>query len=336
MRVERVVPWRRPIAAGDARNVWHERRGVLVVVEHRGMRGIGEASPLPGFAAGGAGAGVAGFGAPGVAGSGASGGEAAAMRFAVETAVLDVLARLRGVSVAELLVSAPAARVAINALVGDEASARAAIARGVMTLKLKVGAEDPGRLRALAAVLPRITWRLDANQRWPLAEVEVRLAALADAAGPSRIEYVEEPATGLGPTLRAPLPLPIALDESLASPERDTWLDAALASGAVAALILKPTVLGGFAACAALARRARAHGVEPIVTHALEGPVGTAACAELARALACERPVGLDHHATLAAWNRSIPQLAGDAIAAAAAPGLGLDVDELLAAAEAR
>lgn len=314
MRIARVVPWRRAIAAGDARNAWHERHGLVVVVEHRGMRGIGEASRLPGFAAG---------------------GETAAMRFAVETAVLDVLARLRGVSIAELLVPAPAARVPINALVTDEASARAAIARGVTTLKLKLGPDDPARLHALATVLPRVTFRLDANQSWPLADVARRLAALADAAGASDIEYVEEPAAGLAATLRAPLPLPIALDESLAASDRDTWLDAALASGAVAALILKPTVLGGFAACAALARRARAHGVQPIVTHALEGPVATAACAELARALGCTSPVGLDHHPTLAAWKISIPQLAGDGIVAASSPGLGLDIEAILAAAEA-
>jgi L-Ala-D/L-Glu epimerase len=311
MRVERIVPWRREIAApaSDARNRWSERSGSLIVVEHEGVRGIGEASPLPGF----------------VAAESGYGGEAAARRFAVETAVLDARARARGVSVAELLVARPAARVPINAVVHDAAGARAAVARGVRTLKVKAGPDDD--IDAFAIGLPGVRLRVDANQTWPLAEVEARLAALAGG----RVEYVEEPAADLAPRLRGRLPVPIALDESLARADRDEWLDRALASGAVAALVLKPTVLGGFAACAALARRARAYGVAAVVTHALEGPVAMAACAELARALAPEIAVGLDRHVVLDAWDVAVPQLAGDAVVAAPAAGLGLDIGALLA-----
>ena len=38
------------------------------------------------------------------------------------------------------------------------------------------------------------------------------------------------------------------------------------------------------------------HGVAPIVTHALEGPIGLAACRELARAIGADVPVGLGPH----------------------------------------
>jgi hypothetical protein len=40
-------------------------------------------------------------------------------------------------------------------------------------------------------------------------------------------------------------------------------------------------------------------GVAPIVTHALEGPIGFAACHELARAVGADVPVGLGPHSAL-------------------------------------
>src|SRR5206468_1527550 len=63
--------------------------------------------------------------------------------------------------------------------------------------------------------------------------------------------------------------------------------------------VLKPTLLGGFATCLELARRAHTAGVAAIVTHALEGPVGFAACVELARAIGGPHAHGLAPHAGL-------------------------------------
>jgi o-succinylbenzoate synthase len=333
----RVVPWRRRIVAGDARRAWQERRGWLVVVERDGVRGIGEASPLPGFGDGGGGGAGRGDGGGGDGDSPDDLAAAAAIRFGLETAMMDLESRRRGVPLADLLAPSPAARVPVNAVVADAVGAAAAVARGIATLKLKVGGDHARTLatvRAIAAAAPGAALRLDANQSWPLDEVERRLAELAALA--VAIEYVEEPAAGLAARLAArgtSFALPVALDESLAASDR-AWLDAALASGAVAAIVLKPTVLGGLEACLALAARARAHGVDAVVTHALDGPVAAAAAAELARALSPARAVGLDHHVTLDAWPVRAPQLVDGAVVAAAAPGLGLDIDALLAAAE--
>lgn len=312
----RVVPWRRtlPASVADGRNAWSERRGWLVVVESDGVRGIGEASPLPGFAEG----------------EGAA--RRAAFRFALETAVIDAEARKRGIRFANLIADASLALVPVNALVSDVEGAQAAVARGIQTLKVKVGADHArtmATLRAIRHALPDIALRVDANQTWPLAEVEKRLAAMTEL----RLEYVEEPAVGLAALLRAKLPVPIALDESLALRDRHTWLDQAVASGALAALVLKPTVLGGIAVCRRLAFRAQAHGLAVNITHTLEGPVAVAACAELARALSLKGAVGLDRHAVLAAWSIEVPQLTSDAIIPASGAGLGIDVDAAIAAA---
>jgi L-alanine-DL-glutamate epimerase-like enolase superfamily enzyme len=241
---------------------------------------------------------------------------------------------------ARVLSSNPVTRVPINAVAHDRdgaeaalAAARAAIARGIRTIKLKTGADHDrtlATLRELRGALPDITLRVDANQSWPLAEVESRMRDLVSL----RLQYVEEPAAGLATALDGPLPIPVALDESLASPDCNAWLHHALHSGALAALVLKPTVLGGILICQHLAEHARAHGIEVNITHALEGPVAMAACASFALALAPEHAVGLDRHAFLDAWPMSPPQLAADAIVATNAPGLGLDLDALLAAAE--
>lgn len=329
----RLVPWRRELAAGGAnsRGAWAERRGWLVVVEHGGMRGIGEASALPEFGRAAA---------------------SAAMRFGLETAMLDAVARERGVSVAEVLVAGSGERgtedggrgagdrmrdgrrVVVNAVVADAGEARAAVKRGIGTLKVKVGEDHEevmAVMREIRDAVPGVVLRVDANQGWPLAQVEQRLAAMAELG----LAYVEEPAAGLAAMLRRPLAVPVALDESLAAADREVWLDRALGSGAVGAIVLKPTLLGGMRACLALAARARRYGVEVVVTHALEGPVAMAACCELARAIAPKLAVGLDRHPGLEGWRVEVPQLQGVEVVAAAGSGLGIDVDAVIAEAEA-
>ena len=137
--------------------------------------------------------------------------------------------------------------------------------------------------------------RIDANRSWPRADVHARLAALA--AFP--IDFVEEPCLDAHELLASRLPCRIALDESLATLDT-AQLARALRSPDLAALILKPTLVGGFARCLELAALARAANVAPIVTHALEGPIGTAACVELAHVIGGDVAVGLAPHPGLA------------------------------------
>jgi L-alanine-DL-glutamate epimerase-like enolase superfamily enzyme len=258
-----------------------------------------------------------------------------AARFALETALLDLLAARRGCSLAELLVpagSAPASSVPLNAVVDSVEAASAAWARGITTLKLKLGLDtdaDARLLRALRAAIPASHLRLrgDANRGWPLAETRDRLAALAFA----ELDYVEEPCRELPALLAAssswPAALPpIALDESAAERSADE-LRALLVHPRVAALIVKPTRLGGLLSCQRWAALAATSGKRTVVTHTLEGPVAMAACAELARALAPGNPelaVGLDVHPGLAAWPLPVPQLTPSRVEAQPRPGLAL------------
>lgn len=210
-------------------------------------------------------------------------------------------------------------RVPLSAVVDDPQGASDAFAAGIRCLKIKLAAgDDVERVFAIARAARRATLRIDGNRSWPRAEVAARLAALASLP----IEYVEEPCADAHLLLAAPLPCKLALDESLAMLAPDE-LEAALGSPQLAAVVLKPTLLGGLSATLALAEGARRAGVAAIVSHALEGPIGTAACAELALALGGDRAVGLSHHAAIAGWLVEVAQLAADHVHPAAAPGLG-------------
>lgn len=300
---------------GAARGVRGRAALIVEVQTARGARGHGEAAPLPGLSPDTlddaeralaalaarapleAGDGLDAFAALAAETAGPAGGSATvaagavaagaapSARFAIEAALAAALAAERGTTLAALLAAAigapgrpgPPASVVVE----DEDEARRAAAAGARALKLKVGPDgDLDRVRAIAAAAPGVRLRLDANRGWPRGAVRERLAALAGLP----IDYLEEPCAGAHELLGEALALPIALDESLAELAPDA-LDAALRAPGLGALVLKPTLLG-LAGAVALAARARAARVPAIVTHCLESPVGRAACAALADAVA--------------------------------------------------
>ncbi len=321
----RTVRW--PIASTGAARGRTERAAILVEVStDDGHTGLGEAAPLAGMSTDTLAAAIAGVAALAarapfsiegafdvIARFAAELTEAPSARFAIETALLGALASVRCCTIADLLVSSPARSLPCAVIVDTPEDARRAVAAGARTLKLKVGpGGDLDRIVAIAAAAPGMPLRLDANRSWPAGRVRERLFALAELP----IEFVEEPCGDAHALLEDPLPCPLALDESV-SLLSSSALDTALASRGLAALVLKPTVIGGFAACLALAARARAAGREVIITHALEGPVGTAACAELALALG-GHTAGLAPHSAIAGWSPQPPQLRATAIVSAA------------------
>lgn len=307
------VRW--PIEAGGAARASTVREALLVELrDELGAIGLGEAAPLPGVSPdtiAGAERAVAALAArlplevdelDDLAAATA----APAARFALETALVSLQAQRAGVTVAALL-GGTTTRLSCAVVVDTLDAARAALADGATVLKLKVGPGlDVARVAELATLGARL--RLDANGAWSPEETRAHLAALAHLP----IDFIEEPCRDA----RALLPGPIALDESLVG---DRAIDPRLA-----AVILKPTLLGGLRACIALAAAARAAGVAAIVTHALEGPVGTAACAELALALGGAPAVGLAPHAGIAGWAIAVPHLHATSIHAAHFPAVDL------------
>ncbi|MBK7071415.1 MAG: hypothetical protein IPH44_03840 [Myxococcales bacterium] len=307
------VRWAVAATGAAARGRWPTRAATIVALVDGDARGCGEAAPLPGFGDDPLPRATAELAAwqrdprAPIASPSAA--------WAIATASASLAAARAGLPLARAWGAPPGAALATAAVVDDPAAALAALAAGARALKLKLdGVDDRARVAAIRAVAPAAILTADANQAWPRAEVDDRLAALAGFG----LAYVEEPAAGLAGALPPAPAVPIALDESLAAPDRDRWLPAALATGAIGALILKPTVLGP-AACRTLAAQARAHGVPALVSHALEGPIGFAAARALALAVAPTAIHGLGPHPALAAWGEI----------AAVADGLGLAPAEL-------
>lgn len=311
---------RSPVA--NARLAWAERRtGIITLEGDSGLRGFGEASPLPGFSPDGLDSclrALADFDASGLptrleAGQSALAelGSASrrlpenvpAARAALEGALLDLWSREAGLPAWALLVESgqikPEPRAIAALLMGEPeqalSQAQAAQERGVQTFKFKIG--RPGALdRELAAtgdlrteLGDLVKLRLDANQCFGLAEARACLPRFA-AYG---LEFVEEPCSRGDLPKLTDLGVPLALDESL--PSLGSEIESQLRFLGVRALVLKPTLLGGISACAAWAKLAGQIGVNVVISHAFEGPVGFALCAALALSVgSAEVAHGLD------------------------------------------
>lgn len=166
-----------------------------------------------------------------------------------------------------------------------EAGAARRRAQGVCAVvKVKVGgngsiAEQAARVRAIAdQAASSLRLRLDANQCWSLSQAVEFAAALGkDVLGV--IDYIEEPLRDASqlPAFYDQTGMRYALDETLAAMARpaaapgpaDAAFEAAIKSKGLAALVLKPTLLGGFARCLALHSRAPA-GTEAVTSAAFE------------------------------------------------------------------
>lgn len=228
---------------------------------------------------------------------------------AVEHAVVELAARRRGVSVADMLAgggdsaSQMPIYANINRMCRDRdpdsiaAAAKAAVAGGLQRLKFapfdevtpaRLAAEGaelaaPGveRLRALRdAVGPDIDLMVDCHWRFTPDFTDF-LAGHARALG---ISWIEDPMPDFDPSVMEPLRgesgARIAGGEAMLTYED---LEALAASGAVDVLIADVKFVGGVTALNRICRMAAQHGVE-FAPHNPSGPVSTAASAHVAAA----------------------------------------------------
>lgn len=255
-----------------------------------------------------------------------------AARCAVEVALLDLLARRAGTSIAALA-GHDAPEVACNAqpgaLLDEDITERcaAAVERGFRVLKLKAGADDFERERTVLAGLharwPAVTWRLDVNGAWAPRDARRRLDALAGLG----VAYVEQPCAGDAVFALGEGEVPWAADEVLIDDAlRARFLADSDARRGCVAVVLKPMALGWLAA-RETALAAGALGLGVVVTHLLDGPVALAAACELARSAPGAWACGLDRHAGLDAWPPvEVGQARGATVGRAAGAGLGVEV----------
>jgi len=313
------LPLRQPLELGG--QTVRRRRGVLLrVTGAEGAVGWGEAAPLPGFSAE----------------SAADASEALSVRadalrgrdcpddpgrlleretpaappsvqFAVQSALLELRAARADVPGARLLgkvLGKGRETVPLNALISAETGDLAAHGKrlrraGFGAVKLKVGRAAPEtdaeRVRELDSGLGGdVSLRLDANRAWSLDAA----TAFAAAVAPVPIEYVEEPLAR--PNRLAEFAertgLSAALDET--TREQEPGGDVEGAEG-IAAVVLKPTLLGRLAVVRRWQAWADSVGAATVVSSSYESGVGTRMLLTLAAAWS-DVPAGLSAHMRLA------------------------------------
>jgi L-alanine-DL-glutamate epimerase-like enolase superfamily enzyme len=260
-----------------------------------------------------------------------------AVRSAVESALVDLLARVSRRSVAAYLDRRAAADVAVNALLGivppDEAAAQAValVEAGFGCLKLKAGDEPDGdvetRVSAVReAIGSEVALRLDFNGSLRTDEADEVLSSLARF----DIEYVEQPiAASAGAEALARLrwtgAVPIAADESV----RD--LGAArvlLDTRAVDALVVKPARVGGLRQAHAIVELATAASVPVTVSTLFESGVGLAGALHLAATAPGPQAHGLATGELLVSDLLRTPlSMRCGRMAVPDGPGLGVELD---------
>jgi O-succinylbenzoate synthase len=192
-------------------------------------------------------------------------------------------------------------KVPVNALLTGSAEeilaqSHTALAAGCQCLKIKTAElsfeEIPPLLERIVAIAP-CRFRLDSNRGWSLSGT----LRLAEEVSGFPIEYFEEPiADPLEiPELIDESEVPVALDETLReiSPE-----DLADFEGA-AALVLKPTLFGGFGICREFAEAGAALGMSSVVSAAFESGVGIHVLGRFAASLEKISAAGLDTYSRL-------------------------------------
>ena len=228
------------------------------------------------------------------------------VRYGFEMALLNLLSTKSNQALCNFLSKKPRKSVSLNALLtGNSATFKdqiqSIVKNGYKAVKLKVGRQniedDIAMVTTAKKLLPAyISLRLDANRAWDFEEA----MTFGNAVSNFDIEYLEEP-------LKNPLHLreffqttgvPLALDETLwHAPFQSSQL-----FPGIAALILKPAILGSFETIMKYAKLAEAHQLKAVISSAFESGVGLTAAANIAASINKQDiPAGLDTYQWLKA-----------------------------------
>jgi O-succinylbenzoate synthase len=299
------LPLVAPLALGS--HTIEARDGILVRIEGaEGTTGWGDVAPLPGFSAESIDTARSDLeaAAPSLVGQTASivldhvaaWDGASSVRCGLEMALLDAQARGAGSTMPHALSTDPRAAVAFNALVTEGTEGLARTTRrlrtaGYRAVKLKVGRgaveDDIARVWAVHEQVGAMALRLDANRAWSLEAARRFVEAVADVP----IDYIEEPLADPGalPRFASETSVPVALDETIqagALPGDHPY---------AAAVLLKPTLVGGMQAAQRLAYEAARLGMQPVLSASFESGVGLRALVAFAAGLGTKDvPMGLD------------------------------------------
>lgn len=193
------------------------------------------------------------------------------------------------------------AEVPVNALLDgavEEVFKKAVEAsqHGCRCVKIKTRGVPVGELVGLVERIQDATGglavRIDPNRGWDFG-MAMRMAEALSGKG---VEYLEEPVGGdeMERFVRES-PVPVALDETLreVSPEELGRFSRAVA------LVLKPTLMGGFSVCRRFADAGGALGMRSVVSACFESGVGIYSLGRFAASLPLASAAGLDTYSRL-------------------------------------
>lgn len=174
----------------------------------------------------------------------------------------------------------------------------AANSRGCECFKIKTGGISPDELPKLLRAISRLTtsrcrFRIDPNRGWNF-DTTLRIA---ESISGFPVDYLEEPLREffLLPDLIKKCPIGIALDETL----REIAPSELIFYKGAAALVLKPTLMGGFQTCADFAETGASMGMSAVVSACFESGVGIHALGRFALSLPSAIAAGLDTYSHL-------------------------------------
>ncbi|WP_420820618.1 o-succinylbenzoate synthase [Serratia microhaemolytica] len=176
----------------------------------------------------------------------------------------------------------------------DELFARLAALPGEKVAKVKVGLYEAVRdgivVNLLLEALPDLRLRLDANRSWTRAKADA-FAKYINPQWRDRIAFLEEPCQTRDESRQFAQAsgIAIAWDESV----READFVVAAEPG-VAALVIKPTLVGSLARCGELITQAQQAGLVAVISSSLESSLGLTQLARLAHWLTPGTVPGLD------------------------------------------
>jgi len=215
------------------------------------------------------------------------------VRFGVEMAILNLAVAAYQNSLFPPFYSVGKGIIKLNGLVGGDPrggketpnnildQVNQLLKEGYSTIKSKVGrksiAEDiesVNRIVEFAGAAIKI--RLDSNRAWTLSQA----LEFGREIPPKQIEYIEEPLKNRNKlaAFSQKTGIPVALDESLS----EIPINPFKSFGGLKALVIKPSVIGGFEKAHAWVTTAREYSLDPILSCAFLSGVGLASIANFA------------------------------------------------------
>lgn len=215
-------------------------------------------------------------------------------RFAIESALIQLVAQARGQSLAEFLGVPLKKFLPVALLQGDHKQileeTTEYVKAGYRFFKLKVGNRnvplDVAKVQAVRSVLPSDgTIRLDANRAWSVAQA----VTFVQHIGRAHIQFIEEPLSD--PSQLAEFAkqahIPVALDETLMTSRCDVTapgrcMPTLTNSDAVDYYVIKPSLLGGVLISLDWIEQAKRLGKKAVISSMFETSVGQTMLMQLA------------------------------------------------------